>query len=94
MHEEGRWEDEFLSFQRMPKGLFEFELDEQRFDVILFDAFRLPLNQSFGRPKLDRMHGVDAGRPTGDVLCKRRGAQGHEGRRFKWNGFRPSGQAR
>ena len=39
MHEEGRWEDEFLSFQRIPKGLFEFELDEQRFDVILFDAF-------------------------------------------------------
>ena len=39
MHEEGRWEDEFLSFQRMPNGLFEFELDEQRFDVILFDAF-------------------------------------------------------
>ena len=39
MHEQGRWEDEFMSFQRMPEGVFEFELEEQRFDVILFDAF-------------------------------------------------------
>ena len=39
MHQTGRWEDEVLSFQRLPEGLFEFELEEQRFDVILFDAF-------------------------------------------------------
>ena len=39
MHEQGQWDDEALSFQRLPEGLFEFELEEQRFDVVLFDAF-------------------------------------------------------
>lgn len=39
MHEQGHWDDEVLSFQRLPEGLFEFELEEQKFDVVLFDAF-------------------------------------------------------
>ena len=59
MHEQGRWDDEVLSFQRFSEGLFEFELEERRFDVILFDAFAPAAQPELWTPEaMDRMRMV------------------------------------
>ena len=39
VHERGDWADDFLQFKRISNGLFEASLEEQDYDVVLFDAF-------------------------------------------------------
>lgn len=39
MHEQGQWQDEWITFERVKSGLFEAPLWEQTYDVVLFDAF-------------------------------------------------------
>ncbi|MGB1384350.1 MAG: tRNA (5-methylaminomethyl-2-thiouridine)(34)-methyltransferase MnmD [Flavobacteriales bacterium] len=56
LHDVGRWEDEFLEFQRVKIGLFEAELQEQHHDVVLFDAFAPAAQPELWTPAaMDRM---------------------------------------
>lgn len=56
LHDLGKWEDEFLDFQRVTTGLFEAELKDQHHDVVLFDAFAPAAQPELWTPAaMDRM---------------------------------------
>lgn len=56
MHEQGTWQDEWITFERVKTGLFEAPLWEQSYDVVLFDAFAPAAQPALWTEKaMDRM---------------------------------------
>ncbi|MDG1674981.1 MAG: tRNA (5-methylaminomethyl-2-thiouridine)(34)-methyltransferase MnmD [Flavobacteriales bacterium] len=56
VHERGEWADDFLQFKRISNGLFESSLEEQHYDVVLFDAFAPAAQPELWTPQaMDRM---------------------------------------
>ncbi|MDA0939823.1 MAG: tRNA (5-methylaminomethyl-2-thiouridine)(34)-methyltransferase MnmD [Bacteroidetes bacterium] len=56
VHDRGDWADDFLKFSRWPHGLFEAPLEEQHYDVVLFDAFAPAAQPELWTPRaMDRM---------------------------------------
>ena len=84
MHAAGQWEDEQLLFKRIDAGLFEANLPERHYDVVLFDAFA-PAAQ----PELWRIEAFDrirfALKPGGQLVtyC----AKGQVRRSMEASGF-------
>ena len=56
VHERGEWTDDFLQFKRVSHGLFEAPLEEQHYDVVLYDAFAPAAQPELWTPRaMDRM---------------------------------------